>query len=142
MALLLFLCLLLHVITPCLSSPWMNIRLTPAERANKLLEEMTLEEKFSMMAGVSGPYVGNIPGNTRLGIPALNMNDGPQGFRDDKHPGTTTAFPSGLTMAASWDRNLLYNFGVAMGEEFFKKGANVQLGLLIVLFYYYGKGRE
>ena len=31
--------------------------------------------------GVVGISQGNIPGNTRLGIPAINMNDGPQGFR-------------------------------------------------------------
>jgi beta-glucosidase len=56
------------------------------------------------------------------------MNDGPQGFRDDNNPGSTTAFPSGLTMAASWDADLMYQWGAAMGAEFYGKGANVQLG--------------
>ena len=41
------------------------------------------------------PSVGNVPANTRLGIPALNLNDGPQGFRGD--PGTSTCWPSALT---------------------------------------------
>jgi len=40
-------------------------------------------------------YTGFIPENKRLSIPALKLNDGPQGFRDDKHPGTSTAWPSG-----------------------------------------------
>ena len=49
-------------------------------------------------------YIGLVPGNSRLGIPPLNMNDGPQGFRDDFHPGTTTSFPSGMTMGMSSKR--------------------------------------
>jgi beta-glucosidase len=56
------------------------------------------------------------------------MNDGPQGFRDNQHPETTTAWPSGLTMAASWDRDALYEWGAGQGREFYAKGSNVQLG--------------
>ncbi len=56
------------------------------------------------------------------------MNDGPQGFRDDTHVGTTTAFPSGLSIGATWDRELAYSWGEAMGKEFYGKGSNVQLG--------------
>jgi beta-glucosidase len=56
------------------------------------------------------------------------MNDGPQGFRDNQHPQTTTAWPSGLTMAASWDPEALFEWGVGQGREFFEKGSNVQLG--------------
>ena len=54
------------------------------------------------------PYVGNVPGNTRLNIPPLTLNDGPQGFRDNASPGTTTAWPSGLTMAASFDKDIMF----------------------------------
>lgn len=57
---------------------------------------------------------GNVPGNARLGIPALNLNDGPQGFRGN--PGTSTCWPSGLTVAASWNRTALGAWGVAMGQ--------------------------
>jgi hypothetical protein len=31
-----------------------------------------------MTHGVNGPYIGNVVSNARLGIPALNLNDGPQ----------------------------------------------------------------
>ena len=56
------------------------------------------------------------------------MHIGPQGFRDNIYPGTTTQFPSGLAVAASWDVASMGAWGHAMGAEFFGKGANVQLG--------------
>ena len=63
-----------------------------------------------------------------LGIPPILMNDGPQGFRDNAHPGTTTSWPSGLTIAASFDPEVARLWGDAMGKEFRGKGSNVQLG--------------
>ncbi len=56
------------------------------------------------------------------------MNDGPQGFRDGANPGTSTAWPSAMTVGATWDAALVRAWGVAMGAEFWGKGANVQLG--------------
>eukprot|EP01051_Picozoa_sp_SAG22_P005736 SAG22_NODE_350_length_11853_cov_3.693211_12_plen_662_part_00 len=73
-------------------------------------------------------YTGNVAPNAHLGIPPINMNDGPQGFRESIYPGTTTAWPSGLTVAASWDVVAMGQWGDGMGKEFFAKGANVQLG--------------
>ena len=65
-------------------------------------------------------------GNSRLNIPAIKMNDGPQGFRGKA--GTSTAMPSGLTIGASFDVEAAGLWGTTMGEEFFNKGSNVQLG--------------
>ena len=56
----------------------MHAGLTPAQRAAALLAQMNLTEKITMVHGWDGPYVGNVIANTRLGIPALNLNDGPQ----------------------------------------------------------------
>eukprot|EP00322_Chrysochromulina_rotalis_P022865 CAMPEP_0115860822 /NCGR_PEP_ID=MMETSP0287-20121206/17328_1 /TAXON_ID=412157 /ORGANISM="Chrysochromulina rotalis, Strain UIO044" /LENGTH=630 /DNA_ID=CAMNT_0003315163 /DNA_START=69 /DNA_END=1961 /DNA_ORIENTATION=+ len=56
------------------------------------------------------------------------MNDGPQGFRDNVSPGTTTAWPSGLNIAASFDLDAALEWGEGMGVEFYEKGSNVQLG--------------
>ena len=71
--------------------------------AAAMLKKMTVEEKVTMLHGGTSPgqarYVGNTPTNKRLGIPALNLNDGPQGFRS----GGTTCWPSGLTVATTWD---------------------------------------
>lgn len=39
-----------------------------------------------------------------------------------------SVFASGLTAAASWDRKLIYERAVALGEEFRAKGAHVHLG--------------
>ena len=42
-----------------------------------LIAKMRLDEKLAMLHGVHDGYVGNVQGNTRLGIPPLNLNDGP-----------------------------------------------------------------
>ena len=55
--------------------------------------------------------------------------DGPQGFRTIKGgTGTSTSFPSLLALGMTWDREMCYLQGKHMGEEFFDKGAHVQLG--------------
>ena len=103
------------------------------------------------------PYVGNVPAIPRVGIPWLSLQDGPQGYRDGRYGhypgaagnecstwlhcimlcikiatqlniGTATQWPSGLNIAATWDRDLAYKWGEAMGSEFRAKGANCQLG--------------
>lgn len=83
---------------------------------------------FTTCFDKSNAYVGVIDGNKRLRIPPLHMNDGPQGFRDLHIPGSSTSFPAVLSMAASWDRQLVEEWGAALGREFYHKGANVLLG--------------
>ncbi len=81
--------------------------------------------QFSVCAGqhlCAWRVQGNVAANPALGIPPLNLNDGPQGFRG-QDDGTSTCWPSGLTMAATWDVNLMHAWGVAMGQEFAAKGA-------------------
>eukprot|EP00931_Biecheleriopsis_adriatica_P075811 TRINITY_DN49598_c0_g1_i1.p1 TRINITY_DN49598_c0_g1~~TRINITY_DN49598_c0_g1_i1.p1 ORF type:complete len:727 (-),score=142.39 TRINITY_DN49598_c0_g1_i1:78-2258(-) len=133
--------LLLAVRADCLiDGPWADKSLPPAQRARLLVQNMTLDEKLAMLHGpVSGPsaqcahspkcaYVGNVVGNARLQIPPITMNDGPQGFRDDLRPKTTTAWPAAINMAATWDEQAVYEWGSGMGKEFKAKGSNVQLG--------------
>ena len=108
--------------------PWMDTGLTPAQRASQLLAQMNFTEKIDMIHGWSGPYIGNVIANTRLGIPALNLNDGPQGFRAPGFEGSTTQWPSAQTISATWDVNAVYAWAQAMASEFAGKGANVQLG--------------
>lgn len=100
------------------------------ERARKLVQQMTLPEKLKMLQGDSANkngYTGVTDGVSRLGVPDLRMNDGPQGFRADS-PGTSTQWPSGLTVAHSWDVANFDAYGAALGDEFHRKGANVLFG--------------
>ena len=108
--------------------PWMDPSDPPEARAQKLVKEMTNAEKIHLFHGSCKGYVGNVCGNTRLGIPAITMNDGPQGFRDNAHPGSSTAWPCSLAVGATFDREAAHAWGSAMGDEFYRKGANVQLG--------------
>lgn len=89
---------------------------------------MTLAEKTNLTAG-TGIYMGRCVGNTgsalRVGIPQLCLQDGPLGVRSTDH---NTAFPAGITVGATWDKDLLYRRGVAIGEEFRGKGVNIHLG--------------
>ena len=99
----------------------------PASRAKAIVAQLTLEEKVGLLTGVAGNYSGNLAAIPRLGVPALSMNDGPQGFRAAT-AGTTTAFPCALAVAAGWDAANAAAFGAAMGAEFAAKGAGMMLG--------------
>jgi beta-glucosidase len=107
---------------------WMDTSLPPEQRARLLLAAMTVDEKLSMVYGNnmgSAGYVGHIPAIPRLGIPELNLEDGPAGVADGMIQ--VTAFPAPITVAASWDPALMERYGVAMAQEELAKGANVQL---------------
>ena len=106
--------------------PWMDIADPPKLRAWKLVDAMNVTEMIALFHGSCGGYTGNVCPNARLGIPQLKLNDGPQGFRGASS--TSTAFPAAITIAASWDSTVARSWGAAMGDEFYRKGANVQLG--------------
>ena len=108
--------------------PWMDRADPPEVRAAKLVKAMNLTEKTHLFHGSGAGYVGNVAANARLGIPAIKMNDGPQGFRDNAHPGSSTAWPCSLAIGATFDTAASKSWGEGMGDEFWRKGANVQLG--------------
>ena len=58
----------------------------------------------------------------------FRWDNGPQGYGDTTPPGTSTQWPSTLNVAATWDPGLAKAWGVAMGEEFWAKGTNIQEG--------------
>ncbi len=106
-------------------------------RVDDIFSRLTQDEKLSMLSGDSprvllpekGIYISvPLPGNgflskalPRLDLPAMQMCDGAQGvFSTKEHP--STAFPSGATMASSWDRDLVRAIGQAIGEEAKNKG--------------------
>lgn len=101
---------------------------------SELIKKMTLEEKASLCVG--GSYWKS-KGIERLGIPEIVMSDGPHGLRFSKSDPiklglndseTSTCFPSGATIANTWNRNLVYKLGKALGKEARSKGVNILLG--------------
>lgn len=120
-------------VLPLRGSPNNNAIVADAHASARLLcANLTLEEKISLLHGNPGPYIGNTAAIESLHIPALRLHDGPQGFRTPqrfpKLAGTSTAFPSALSMAASWDVDAVHLWGATMAQEFSAKGANVMLG--------------
>ena len=103
--------------------------LAAAKDLQKLINQLTLDEKLGLLHGAPSNYTGATTAITRLGVPRLLLNDGPQGFRTpDYLEGTSTAFPSGLAVAATFDDALAATWAAAIASEFAKKGATVLLG--------------
>ena len=101
-----------------------------------LLERMTTAEKAEMLSG-SG-WMESKP-IARLGIPAIKMADGPMGVRNwigssaianssNITPVTSTAFPAGVGMGASWDTELVEREGRTIAQEVKALGRDMILG--------------
>lgn len=119
----------------------------PADsRARQTEERMTDDERFSLLVSVMGasdfmpgrdPRIpegvpmsaGYTPGVERLGVPALLMSDASLGVTNPGYrPGdTATAFPAGLALGSSFNRELARETGAAIGREARGKGLNVML---------------
>ncbi|GAB3976450.1 glycoside hydrolase family 3 C-terminal domain-containing protein [Actinoallomurus acanthiterrae] len=106
--------------------PWVESTASPDQRADQVLAQMTVPEEVALVHGTSGPYVGNVAANPRLCIPALSLQDGPNGVGD----GMTgvTQLPALIAGAASWDTALAKQYGSALGAEMAGKGVNIELG--------------
>ncbi|KAF6829343.1 beta-glucosidase g [Colletotrichum plurivorum] len=93
-------------------------------KAKAFIAELTLEEKADMVTGQPGPCVGNIVAIPRLGFNGLCLQDGPLSIRVADY---ASVFSAGVSAAATWDKDILYERGLAMGKEFKAKGAHVAL---------------
>jgi beta-glucosidase len=124
---------------------WSDKTLSPDQRADMVIKEMTLDEKIQMVHGPgwqaifakpdSGPLtraiavLGFIPGVPRLGIPDLQMTDSNQGISLAGGQGRyATALPSGEAMASAWDPKLSWEIGTLLGQEMRDIGFNMSLG--------------
>jgi beta-glucosidase len=123
--------------------PWMNTSLSPDERADLVLKELTLDEKISLVHGNGMPgwraprsnyYLGNggagfVTGVERLGIPIIQISDAAYGVRASAENGRySTALPSNLGSAASWDTQAACEYGTLIGRELRAQGFNMTLG--------------
>lgn len=92
-------------------------------RTDALLGQLTLEEKVRLLAGASSF---SLHGVERLGIPPLNMTDGPTGVRSIKGA-PATVFPVGVAIAASWSSETAGAVAAAIGREALALGDQVVL---------------
>ncbi|HUZ26802.1 MAG TPA: glycoside hydrolase family 3 C-terminal domain-containing protein [Streptosporangiaceae bacterium] len=110
------------------SCPWLNQALTVRRRVSMLLGQMTLANKITMVEGqgTSEPYVFYMAAQPSLCIPAMGLEDGPNGVGDGL-PGVTQ-LPAGVSLAATFDPALARQYGQVIGAEERGKGAAVNLG--------------
>ena len=104
------------------------------EKIEKLLKEMTVEEKAEICSGASRWRTHSIE---RLDIPSIMMADGPHGLRKERENEEKAAmgksieaicFPTASALACSWDRDLMTKMGEALGEESQSEDINILLG--------------
>lgn len=92
----------------------------------KLMTELTLEEKVSLLAGYD--HWTTVP-IERLDIPQLKVTDGPNGARGGIVRGGSAAvcFPCGSALASSWNTDLVNEVGQALAVQVKSKGAHILL---------------
>ncbi len=95
---------------------------TPGERAEEVLSSMSLEEKLSFVTGYKSLALRALP---RQGLPSVWMSDASSGPRCF---GATTAFPSPVAMAASWNPELTAQAADHIAETARAKGVSILLG--------------
>jgi beta-glucosidase len=114
-----------HAAPATAACPWVGSTAPIEQRVAQVLSQMTLDEKITMVHGAAGSaYTGYIPGDARLCIPALKMQDGPVGVRMNN----TTQLPAAADLAASFDPALAKSYGAVIGAEDKTKGVDVDLG--------------
>ncbi|MEY4547482.1 MAG: hypothetical protein RL685_3677 [Pseudomonadota bacterium] len=92
-------------------------------RVQSLLEQLTLQEKISLLAGKpTGSATYGVP---RLGVPELRLADGPMGVH--WWCDAATAYPAIIAAAAAWDTELWYRFGQALGRDCRARGVHILL---------------
>jgi beta-glucosidase len=112
-------------------------------KASQIVSAMTPDERLRLIRGESGVPVrdgvrtgaigsaGYVPGVPRLGVPALQETDAGLGVANAnsaRRREFATAMPSALALASTWDTQLAYRYGAAVGDEAWRKGFNVLLG--------------
>ncbi|MGD0743742.1 MAG: glycoside hydrolase family 3 C-terminal domain-containing protein [Verrucomicrobiota bacterium] len=118
--------------------PYLDTHQPLETRVEDLLSRLTLDEKISLIHGDSKFTTAAIP---RLGIPRRWMSDGPHGVREDvrenswESAGRTddfcTAMPVCICLAATWDPELGYNMGEAIGQEARERGKDIMLAPVV-----------
>lgn len=94
--------------------------------ANKIIEEMTVEEKLRMVGGITSM---GMPDCERLGLHGGDCADGPLGLRMEGQPEKNcTAFPCGGSVAATWNTELIEKMGECIANDCLKYDKVMILG--------------
>src|ERR1043165_7674333 len=124
--------------------PWLDPKLSPDERAELAVKQMTSDEKRSLgfgyfasdwqgkkpPAGVRYGSAGYVPGIARLGIPPQYETDAGVGVATQGGAAVKrerTSLPSGIATAATWNPDIAFQGGRMIGSEARASGFNVQL---------------
>ncbi|MCH5143100.1 MAG: glycoside hydrolase family 3 C-terminal domain-containing protein [Clostridiales bacterium] len=99
----------------------------------KLIDELTLEEKAVLVSGRDFMFTNAIP---RLNIPQIRMSDGPHGLRVQdggwdngvSNSLPATAFPTAACTASGWNADNTRKMGEAIAKECLHYGVNILLG--------------
>jgi beta-glucosidase len=123
---------------------YLNKKATPEERARDVVNRLGFEEKLALTGGWKGFYFPPLP---RLGLSPVCFSDASQGIHIyDKSNclgiEKTTAFPCTLSLAATWNPQLTYQYARAIGEECRAWGVHVLLGPGINLYRHSEGGRN
>jgi beta-glucosidase len=122
-----------------------DIKLTDEASIDQVISAMTLQEKASLVVGTGWPPVVSVQGAVgatvaipRLGIPQLNVTDGPVGLRlsditnmnssNQALSQRSTAFPISSLLSATWDVNQVKKVAEAIGAEAKAYGIDILLG--------------
>lgn len=137
--------------------PYENTHLPLSLRVDDLLSRLTLDEKVNLVMGtgmigfeqitgfdaIDPPLEDKsfmIPGAAgsthplaKYGLPAIIMTDGPAGVRimptrkNTEKVFYATGFPTGISLASTWDQELTQQVGKALGDEALEYGSDIQL---------------
>jgi beta-glucosidase len=123
---------------PAPKGPWMDKNLPPDQRADMVVEQMTLDEKILLAHGAGGfnaagsesnGGAGVIPSIARLGLPAVQLADSAYGVRDSAPRGRyATVLPSVMAEAATFDPKMAFAFGDVIGRELRCQRYNSSIG--------------
>lgn len=100
--------------------------------ADSVCNLMTLDEKLLLIGGTSWYYTNAVE---RLDIPRMRMCDGPVGVGGGSWgPGKSTAYPAGVLLSATWNRNLARQMGSQIGSDCRARGINIILGPAVNIY--------
>src|ERR1700722_5069381 len=111
------------MVTTTEKPPYLDSARPLEARATDLASRLTLEEKVALMAGAA-PFT--LEGVERLGVPRVNVTDGPTGVRSNGGE-PATGFPGGGALASTWNVDIARDVGAAIAREALALGSRVVL---------------